>query len=68
LFSDSPKGTKASAACFSLIESAKANGIEPYAYLHHVLTHIATADSVEKLETLLPWNTPLGTRANKLKD
>ena len=59
LFSDSPKGAKASAACFSLIESAKANGIEPYAYLQHVLTHIAAADSVEKLDALLPWNTPM---------
>jgi len=33
LFSDSPDGAKASAAMFSLIESAKANDVEPYAYL-----------------------------------
>lgn len=56
LFSDSPKGAKASAACFTLVESAKANGLEPYAYLQHVLQRLGAADTVEKLEALLPWN------------
>ena len=56
LFSDTPKGAEASAVCFSLIETAKANGLEPYAYIRHVLRHIAAADTVEKLEALLPWN------------
>jgi len=32
LFSDTPKGAKASAALYGLIETAKANGLEPYAY------------------------------------
>jgi len=56
LFSDTPRGARASATCYSLIETAKANGLEPYAYLHHVLQHIAAADTLEKLEALLPWN------------
>lgn len=56
LFSDTPRGAQASGACYSLIETAKANGLEPYDYLHKVLQHIATADTVEKLEALLPWN------------
>jgi transposase len=56
LFSDTPRGARASATCYSLIETAKANGLEPYAYLQHVLRHIAAADTVEKLEALLPWN------------
>ena len=38
---------------------AKANNLEPSAYIHHVLKHIAGADSLEKLETLLPWNAEL---------
>ncbi|WP_420890715.1 transposase domain-containing protein [Marinomonas primoryensis] len=38
-----------------MVETAKANGLEPHAYLHHVLQHIADADAVEKLEALLPW-------------
>lgn len=56
LFSDTPRGARASATCYSLIESAKANSLEPYEYLCHVLQHIGTADTVEKLEALLPWN------------
>jgi len=56
LFSDTPKGAQASATCYSLIETAKANGLEPFAYIQYVLQHIASADSVEKLEALLPWN------------
>jgi len=58
LFADTPRGAKASATCYSLIETAKANGLEPYAYLSFVLQHIAAADTVEKLEALLPWNMP----------
>jgi hypothetical protein len=54
LFADISQGTKASATCYSLIENAKANGLEPSAYIHHVLTRIAEADTVEKLEALLP--------------
>jgi len=56
LFSDTPRGARASATCFSLVETAKANGLEPYAYLNHVLTYIGGADTLEKLEALLPWN------------
>ncbi len=56
LFADTSRGARASATCYSLVESAKANGLEPYAYLQHVLAHIAAADTVEKLEALLPWN------------
>ena len=56
LFSDTPRGAKASATCFSLVETAKANGLEPYNYLKRVLSDIAAADTVEKLEALLPWN------------
>jgi hypothetical protein len=56
LFADTPRGARASDTVYSLIETAKANDIEPHDYLLHVLKHIASADSVEKLEALLPWN------------
>lgn len=59
LFADTSNGARASATCYSLIETAKANGLEPSAYIRHVLENIATADTVEKLESLLPWNVPL---------
>ena len=56
LFSDTPKGAKASAIHYSLIETAKANGLEPYVYLTQVLKALPYADTVEKIEALLPWN------------
>ena len=52
LFSDTPKGAMASAQLYSLVETAKANGQEPYAWLPH-------ASSVEDFEALLPWNCTL---------
>lgn len=54
LFSDSVCGVKASANLYSLIETAKANGLEPYAYLRRVFTELPKADSVEAIEALLP--------------
>ena len=57
LFSDTPRGAAASATCFTLVETAKANGLEPFAYLNQVLQHIGAADTLEKLEALiLPTN------------
>ncbi len=41
---------------FSVIESGKANGLEPHAYLQYVLEHIADADTDEALDALMPWN------------
>jgi transposase len=59
LFSDTPNGAHASATCYSLIETAKANGLEPNDYIRHVLENISDADTIEKLEELLPWNVKL---------
>jgi len=56
LFSDTPKGAQASAIHYSLIETAKANGLEPYVYFTQVLKALPYADTVEKIEALLPWN------------
>ena len=54
LFSTSVKGVKASANLYSLVETAKANGLEPCAYLRYLFTKLPTADSVEDFEALLP--------------
>ena len=59
LFADTPRGAHASATMYSLIETAKANDLEPRAYLRHVLERIGAADTVEKIEALLPWHTDL---------
>lgn len=55
LHSNSVKGAHASAAIYSLIETAKANALEPYAYLAHVIKELPLAETVEQLENLLPW-------------
>jgi len=67
LFADTPQGAKASATCYSLIETAKANQIEPYAYIQFVLNRIADANTVEKLEELLPWNVPMEKVEKRVK-
>lgn len=56
LFSDTQAGARASALIYSLVETAKANGIEPYLWLRHVLRALPTATTVEHFEALLPWN------------
>ena len=56
LFSDSVKGVKGSANLYSLIETAKANGLEPYAYLRYLFTELPKAETVAAIETLLPGN------------
>jgi transposase len=56
LFSGTPEGAEASALFYSLIETAKANGVEPYSYLRYVLTNIPMAQLLEDYEALLPWN------------
>ena len=66
LFADSAQGAKASATCYSLLETAKANDLEPSAYINHVLAQIGEADTLEKLEALLPWNVPLEPIAKKV--
>ena len=55
LFADTPRGAHASSVHYSLIETAKLNGIEPYKYLNAVFKALPYADTVEKLEDLLPW-------------
>ncbi|WP_062383038.1 IS66 family transposase [Pseudomonas abietaniphila] len=63
LFSDTPRGAKASAQLYSLVETAKANGQEPYAWLRHALERLPTATSVEDYEALLPWNCSPASRS-----
>jgi hypothetical protein len=55
LFSDTPKGATASAQHYSLVETAKANGPEPYAWLRHALERLPQASTVEDFEALPPW-------------
>ena len=54
LFSGSPRGAHASATLYSLIETAKANGIEPYRYLRYVFTKLPLAKSKDDYRALTP--------------
>ena len=56
LFSGTPQGAVASAALYSLIETAKANDLEPYSYLRHIFEKLPTAKTLEDIEALLPWH------------
>ena len=59
LFSDTVKGAKSSAIIYSLIDTAKANGIEPYTYLNLILTdmqYMGRPFSNEELESFMPWS------------
>jgi transposase len=56
LFSTSQAGAKASANLYSLIETAKANGLNEYDYLKWVFAKLPAARTVEDIEALLPWN------------
>lgn len=59
LFSGSPKGAEASATVYSIIETAKANGLEPYTYLEFLFKNLPGVQfeaHPEFLEEYLPWD------------
>lgn len=58
LFSNSQRGAAGSANLYSLIETAKANGKEPYAYLSWLFTKLPDS-TAEDIESLMPWNAPI---------
>ena len=58
LFSHSKSGANASAILYSIIETAKANGLTPFDYIMHCLEHLSA--SPDNVEDLLPWNVKLG--------
>jgi len=59
LFDNSVAGANVSAHLYSLVETAKANGHEPYANINQVLTEIPAAMTLEDVEALLPFNLQL---------
>ncbi|GAF81770.1 unnamed protein product, partial [marine sediment metagenome] len=54
----SPQGAFASAALYGLIETAKANKIEPYWYFKHLFERLAHASTEDDYRDLLPQNLP----------
>jgi transposase len=56
LFSGSPRGAEASATLYSLVETAKANALEPWAYLNYLFERLPAAKTPAAVEALLPHN------------
>ena len=54
LFSGHPRGAEASAALYGLIETAKANRLEPYLYFRFLFDRLPTANNTDDVKSLLP--------------
>lgn len=54
LFADSVAGAEASAMIYSILQTARGNGFEPYAYMRYLLTELPKAKTLEQIELLLP--------------
>ena len=54
LFSDSVAGARASAMIYSILQTARGNGLEPYAYMRHLLTELPKSQTADQIEKLLP--------------
>ena len=68
LFAGSNAGGERAAAIYSLIQTAKLNGLDPEAYMRHVIDCIAE-QPVNRVAELLPWNikAPADTAAATVK-
>jgi hypothetical protein len=70
LFANTPSGARTSAIIYSIVETAKENGLDPFGYLKLIFEHIRTAGPVDAstVDSLLPWNdgvqTALRTKPN----
>ena len=53
MFAGTPKGAQASAGLYSLIETAKANGLEPYRYLRYLFEELPFTENIDDYLALL---------------
>ncbi|EPZ49158.1 IS66 family transposase, partial [Alicyclobacillus acidoterrestris] len=61
LFSNTPSGARASAMIYSIVETAKENGLSPLHYLTYLFEQMPNVDidNPETLRDLLPWSSAL---------
>ena len=57
MFANTQSGARASAVLYSMVETAKANGLIPFEYIQYCLEQLATKP--DELDYLLPWNVVL---------
>lgn len=67
LFMGSDAGGQRAAACYSLVETAKLNGLDPEDYLRQVFERIAE-HPIHRIDELLPWNIRRPLRARPQDD
>ncbi len=70
LFAKSPKGATASGIAFSIIETAKVNGLKPYYYLNYVFEMLPNIDlnDIDALDACLPWSSTLPDEIRRKTD
>lgn len=61
LFADTVAGAHASANLYSLVQTAKSNGIDPYRYLLWLFEKLPNARTVDEYSALVPWNSPFAS-------
>ncbi|PAF20885.1 transposase, partial [Shouchella clausii] len=61
LFSNTPRGARGSAIVYSIVETAKENGLNPYEYLLYLFQQLPTVDvnNDEVIQKMLPWSVSL---------
>lgn len=69
IFSNTPRGAKASATIYSVVETAKENGLNPFVYLKYLFEKLPNLDIQDQnaVDELLPWSEALPSecRVNK---
>jgi len=61
LFCNTPKGARSSSVIYSVIETAKENGLKPFDYLEYLFTRLPN-DTVSAIDSCLPWSEHLPVR------
>jgi len=64
LFANTPQGARSSATIYSLVETAKENGLNPLTYLTYLFEQLPNIDAKDPqaLDRLLPWSDPVQAR------
>lgn len=62
LFANTPRGATASAITYSIVETAKENGLIPFAYLEYLFEQMPNLSGPTSLDSLLPWSEELPSR------